>query len=267
MDWSDVDWVEVYKVGTHAVPAVGYAVDSTQAEVLSGPVRAILADVDGQQDTRLLVESLVRTDFHRSLIEEILTTSGAVEEWRAGEALAEHHLGDLAKCTFPWPGSRDLKNPGTSGGGVDLIGFNVSEPDKAAFALAEVKTSRQLAYPPTVMTGRHGLEAQLEGLRDHDKRKTWAIKYIGHHAQNKPWVHLYMQAMDRYLGDIHDVRLYGTLVHLTEPDDRDLRARAINLTADSPASIRIELSAIYVSAENLSKIAGGTIEWETADGS
>jgi hypothetical protein len=117
------------------------------------------------------------------------------------------------------------------------------------------------------MTGRHGLEAQLEGLRNHDNRKIWAIKYIGLHAPDKSWVHLYRQAMARYLEDIHDVRLYGTLVHLTEPDGRDLRARAANLTAGRPASIRINLFAIYVTAEDLSKIAGGTIEWETTNGS
>ncbi len=255
-------WVEKYSAGTAAVPAIGYQLGDAEAQALAPHIQALLQDTKGADDVRQSLEAITRTAFRRDRLDAILAATGAVDEWRVGEALAEHHLAAEHNCNFPWPSGRDLKNPGTSSGGVDLIGFDISD-EPAAFALGEVKTSRQAAWPPAALTGRHGLEKQLEGLRDGDDRKVWAVRYMSLHATGRDWHVLFQQAMIRYLDDPQDVRLYGTLVHVTDPNELDLRARAKNLSDGCPAVTQIQLSAIYVSDRGLQIMAGEQVHWET----
>lgn len=257
-------WLESYSTGTDCVPAVGHWLSDESVALHAPHVQALLQDTIGTAEVRRSLQEVTRTDFRNERLTQILSATGVVDEWRAGEALAEYHLTDEHACIFPWPSGRDLKNPGTSSGGVDLIGFDLSEAE-AALALGEVKTSRQQVWPPSVMTSRHGLEKQIEGLRDGDKRKDWAVKYIAIHAVGKDWHGIYQQAMVRYLDDPEDVRLYGTLVHLSDPNESDLRLRAANLTKGCPDKTQIKLTAIYVSGSGLQALAGGQIQWETQE--
>ncbi|MGN5390151.1 hypothetical protein [Streptomyces sp. JL7001] len=242
--------------------AVGYTLSDDDAQALVEPLSDLLHDTKGADDVRRSLEEATRTEFRMERLNEVLGATGTVDEWRAGEALAEHHLSSDHHCFFPWPSGRDLRNPGTSGGGVDLIGFDTSEPE-AALALAEVKTSRQRMWPPALMSSRHGLEEQLLGLRNNDNRKTWAVRYIAMHAVDKDWHGVFQQAMVRYLDNPHDVRLFGTLVHVTEPNELDLKTRAKNLSKGCPGLTKIRLAAMYISDQGLQMLAGGQVRWET----
>ncbi|MEU3549319.1 hypothetical protein [Streptomyces longwoodensis] len=255
-------WMEAYSVGTASVPAVGYHLPDEDARAIAGSIQELLQDVKGADEVRQSLEEVTRTAFRTERLDAVLTATGSINEWRAGEALAEFHLTSQHSCLFPWPSGRDLKNPGTSSGGVDLIGFDTSE-DTAVLALGEVKTSRQRLWPPAALTGRHGLEKQLEGLRDNDDRKTWAVRYIAMHAVGKSWHGLFAEAMVRYLDDPRDVRLFGTLVHVTDSNELDLKTRAKNLTEGCPSLTKIRLTAVYVSDQGLQIMAGEKVHWET----
>jgi hypothetical protein len=262
MGGTGVAWTEAYSAGTESVPAVGYDLQDEDAQALTVPVRELLQDIKGAEEVRRSLEEVTRTAFRTERLEAILSATGTASEWRVGESLAEHHLVSQRSCVFPWPSGRDLKNPGTSGGGVDLIGFDTSG-EKAALALGEVKTSRQQLWPPSALTGRHGLEKQLEGLRNDDDRKTWAVRYIAMHAAGKDWHGIFAEAMVRFLDDPKDVRLFGTLVHVTGPNELDLKTRAKNLSDGCPPATKIQLTAMYVSDQGLQIMAGEQVQWET----
>lgn len=259
-----MEWTEVYTVDQTAVPATGYAVSDEHAQTLAAAVQDLLADTRGVEEVRKSLESITRTNFDKTRLDEILSSEPQSEAWRVGEALAEHYLVSQCFCFFPWPSGRDLKNPGTSSGGVDLIGFEITESGETALALAEVKSSKQDKSPPDLMQGRHGMKGQLEGLRSGDDRKLWAIKYLSMHAQGKEWFQTFKQSMVRYLADPSDVRLYGTLVRTVSPNVADLRARARSLAVGRPANTKITLAAIYVTPEGMNTLAGAQVTWETS---
>ncbi|MGW4492622.1 hypothetical protein [Streptomyces sp. NPDC004376] len=259
-----MDWTEVYTVEGTALPATGYLVSDDDALDTAPAIQALLSDTKGVEEVRKSLESITRTDFDKTRLEEILSSENKSEAWRVGEALAEHHLVSKCFCFFPWPSGRDLKNPGTSSGGVDLIGFEIKQSGEIALALAEVKTSAQEKSPPDLMQGRHGMKGQLEGLRSGDNRKLWAIRYLGLHAQGKDWFPHFQKSMIRYFADPADVRLYGTLVRTVQPNVADLRARARSLANNCPSSTKISLTAIYVTTNGMEILAGTQVIWETS---
>ena len=94
-------------------------------------------------------------------IKALLSPKIVPEDWRVGEALAQAFLAAHRNCTFPWPASRDLRNPVSSPAGTDLVGF-VDFDRGGLFAFGEVKTSTQQQWPPSLIYGRHGLKQQME---------------------------------------------------------------------------------------------------------
>jgi hypothetical protein len=259
-----VAWTEVYAVDASPVHAQGFALSRGDLDQAATAVRAILHDSLGADEVRTALDELTTTNFHRDLLERMLAPPAEVEEWRVGEALAEHHLVSEHECYFPWPATRDLKNPKTSSGGVDLVGLKLSTGETARFALGEVKTSRQAAWPPSVVTGRHGLAAQLEGIRDGDDRKHWALGYLAMHAVNSDWLSFYKEAFARYIDDQWDICLFGTLVHLTESKQADLGGRTHRLSVGCPPTTQIHLDALYLSPDGLDVLAGMVVARETA---
>lgn len=246
-----------------AVPYAGHLLTGDDLEEVAPLIQAILRDDAGAVGVRQALLDLADTDFAVDVLDAVLAAPAAFEEWRVGEALAEHHLSTERSCCFPWPDSRSTRNPGSSGGGVDLIGFAATEPIR--FAFAEVKTSHQQAWPPSVVTSRsHGLHTQLSGLNAHDDRSRWAIRYLGLNAIDRPWFGLFRSAMRSYLNDQNDVVIYGVLVHFADPDPRDLRARSNALAAELRDGTTLALIGLYATSELLAEIVGAPIEVETS---
>lgn len=252
----------VYQVGDCVVPACGYNLSARDIDEIAAAVRAILRDDTGVAEAREALQDIPTTMFANARLERLLEQPTRFDEWRVGEALAEYHLSSSKGCHFPWPNSRSTRNPGSSSGGVDLIGFHLS--DRVRFAFVEVKTSHQKAWPPSVVTSRsHGLQRQLSGLNYNDERSQWAIKYLISNSIGKPWHEQLRQAIATYLANDKDVVIIGVLVHATAPDPKDLYALAHGLSALLSPETTIELLALYIEPDLLSRLADGPITVET----
>ncbi|MGN6199931.1 hypothetical protein [Humibacter sp.] len=252
-----------YTVDHGRVAAAGHLLEEEDVASIAPAVQSILRDDTGVQEAREALADLAKTAFESERLESILASPDSFDEWRVGEALAEHHLITDVGCEFPWPDSRSTRNPNSSGGGVDLIGFHAS--DRVRFVFAEVKTSHQQAWPPSLVTSRsHGLHSQLSGLNAGDDRSRWAIRYLMMNSAGKPWLDSFRQALATYLADNLDVVIYGVLIHATEPNEADLRARALSLAQSVKEPTSMALVALYLTAELLVQIADVSVVLETA---
>lgn len=256
-------WTHAFRIDHDSVDANGLVLGNDHLAEAEPQVQALLRDVLGASEVEAALAGILSTDFQRDRLAKVLTDDRVVEEWRVGEALAEFYLVEYRRCYFPWPSGRDLRNPGTSSGGVDLVGFHIYS-DEVRFAFGEVKTSREQAWPPSVVTGRHGLQQQLEGLRGNDDRKRWAIRYLAYHAVNKSWLEKFRQAWTEYANDEDRVVLCGALVHVSKPNYLDLQRRTIALGNGCPASTEICLTAIYIPESGLDQLAGQLVRVETS---
>jgi hypothetical protein len=118
-----------------------------------------------------------------------------------------------------------------------------------------VKTSAQKAWPPKVMDGRHGLQKQLETLRDSTSVKDALVKYLGHHAGGAKWLPRYQSAVARYVANPADVSLFGVLIRDVKPKAEDLQKRAAVLAEDCPSQTNVELRAIYLVPNTIKTLA------------
>jgi len=249
---------EAYNVD--ACPVTARGVSYTDAELdtaLRGSVSGILRDDAGIADLETVLAAVVTTEFSEQSVKRVLSSRAALESWRVGEAIGEAFLVEHRSCEFPWPSGRDLKNPAASPAGTDLVGFQETSAvtDTYRFAFGEVKTSEEKKWPPSVMSGRHGLKKQLEDLRDSIRVKDSLMKYLGHHADGTDWFPRYRSAAKRYLADPEDVSLFGILVRDVEPKQEDLASRAGNLAKGCPKGTSIELRAMYLPDGSIGTLA------------
>ena len=253
-----------YDLAAQSVPARGHEITPEDAPNWAAPVQALLTDDSGVAEARESLQELVKTDFNSSVLDAVLAPRDSHEEWRVGEALAEHHLIEEFGHTFPWPDSRSTRNPNSSGGGVDLIGIG-NNAGVSCFVLGEVKTSHEQAWPPAVATSRsHGLRSQVAGLLEEDDRSRWAIRYLLMNAQGKPWKPEFDAAMQTYLGAPGKLCVIGVLVHVAAPDEKDLKANAEALSTKCPVDTDMRLIGLYPHPGVLSEIAGADVIVETA---
>lgn len=251
-----------YDTSHGQVKARGHVLDEKYIQTIAPDVQSILKDDVGVQEIKDALLGLVETEFGNTTLSQLLAPPTSFEEWRVGEALAEHHLVTHVGCQFPWPDSRSTRNPNSSSGGVDLIGFQVAATTR--FVFAEVKTSHEKAWPPRLLTSRsHGLQTQLAGLIAGDDRSEWAIRYLSMNSIGRPWFHTFKDAMRTYLKDKLDIAIFGVLIHATDPQVNDLKDRAKNLAPLAVAPCSVALIAIYLSAELLVEAAAAPIAVET----
>lgn len=249
---------ELYNADFSSVKARGAAYTHSEVDAaLSGPVSRILWDDAGIAALEDVLGSLITTNFSDRSVRRILSDRPAPEPWRVGEGLAEAFLVEHRVCEFPWPSGRDLKNPDASPSGTDLVGFQdtTAETNRQRFAFGEAKTSGEESWPPSVMTGRHGLRKQLEALRDSTDVKDSLVRYLGHHANGSTWSPRYESAATRYLTNPADVSLFGILVRDVEARPEDLASRAQALASSCPAETGIELRAMYLPRGSISTLA------------
>ena len=252
---------EVYNVDTIPVTARGVLYAEVELDsALKSSVSQVLWDDTGTNNLQAILTSVVTTDFSDKSVKRVLSNHPMPENWRIGEGLAEVFLVEHRSCKFPWPSGRDLKNPSASPAGTDLVGFQNTKTTVNAhrFAFGEVKTSEQEAWPPSAMNGRHGLQKQLENLRDSTNVKDSLVKYLGHHANGTDWLSRYKSAAMRYLANPTDISLFGVLVRDVEPKQEDLASRAAKLSANCPTETSIELRAMYLPLKSISTLAQRT---------
>lgn len=107
-----------------------------------------------------LVNSLQDTGFDRVLIMEKIFPQEKKEIWEIGEAYAQSYAESNLSAMIPWGITRDIKKPGSSLPGADIVGLYKHESG-TYFLFGEIKTSSDQEYPPGVMYGEHGLKHQL----------------------------------------------------------------------------------------------------------
>lgn len=235
-----------YNSDTDNVVARGVSFSNEQlAELLAGPVKDILLDTTGKQELEELLTGLATTDFANTELQKLLEEDLVFEDWLVGEAIAEAFTIDVGRCFYPWPTSRDLKNPNASPAGCDLTGFQpVAEGHEFRFSFSEVKTSYDQHSPPGVMTS---LGRQLFNLRDDKVVKDGLVKYLAYHATGKDWENKFKSAAARYLqSQGADIAIYGILIRDTAPRVADIRGKAQTLSSDCPVATDIALYAIYL---------------------
>lgn len=249
---------QVYEAHRNPVQARGLAFTQVELEgMLAHEVRTIILDEEGKQEITALLSGLAQTEFQSASLQGILTSDRPLEPWRIGEAIAKAYLIGHRQCEFPWPGGRDLKNPKSSPAGTDLVGFQTHDNTSVRFSFAEVKTSGDPNYPPSLMYGRHGMKQQLDDLRDSSAVKNALVSYLALHAMGRPWVEKFKKAGARYLNDQSDVGIFGVLVRDVEPHPDDCSGRASKLANQCPQSTVIELLALYFPAGSIETLPLG----------
>ena len=151
-----------------------------------GPVAAILFDDEGDRAIAGILGEPPDGGFASERVEELLKETADVEDWRVGEALGQAYLEDHRACFFPWPAGRDRRTASANLPGADLVGFGTHDGDCLVFG--EVKTSGESRYPPRVVSGGSGLQAQLTALRDREALRNDLVRYLGHRAGAAPWL-------------------------------------------------------------------------------
>ena len=92
-------------------------------DALEHRVMPSLRDDSGAGEIERLLTSVATTEFASDRLRAALTDDRMVPDWQVGEALAEAYLQDHHDCEFPWPMSRDARNPRGSLPGTDSVGF------------------------------------------------------------------------------------------------------------------------------------------------
>lgn len=249
---------EVYSVDCESVCGRGIKFDDEALnQILGGPVKTLLEDKKGIQEIEEMLTGVISTGFERDALETILINDAPTTGWLIGEALAEVFVTDKDDCEFPWPTRRDLKNPNANATGADLVGFQRMKGEESPFrfAFGEVKTSQQEAWPPSVVQTRTGLEKQIEGLRDCQRTKSGLFRYLGIHAVNASWKHMYTSAVKRYLrSNYSDAALFGVLVRDVQPNGLDLKKCVENLANSKPSQTQISFYALYLPLGVISRL-------------
>jgi len=247
---------KIYDAATSGVKAEGRSfTDDELDDAIENRLAALLRDDEGREQIRVCLHSLAKTQFESARLRAALSNTTEPRDWQVGEAIGEAYLTDHRECEFPWPSSRDLRNPSASPAGADLVGFQKNR-GSTRFAFGEAKTSSEAKWPPGVVTSRHGLVNQLEVLRDSlAVKEHLGLIYLGFRVQGTKWYGTWKTASLRYLGNPEDIALFGVLVRDVTPQSEDLSARSQRLGRGCPADTYLELVAFYLPLESISTLS------------
>ena len=230
-----------------------------------GPVAEVLFDDEGKAEIHDILGAVAETAFAQESLRRLLESPSDVEDWRAGEAIAETYLISHRSCSFPWPDGRDERKHGSSLPGADLVGFT-ADTEGHRMAFGEVKTSSDSNHPPSTMYGATGLKKQLEDLRDDQTIRDTLVIYLTLRSSGAPWQHDFQSAAARYLADPKDFRLFGFLVRDVEPHQDDLKARVSDLGETCPDPTQIELLALYLPDASINGIGAALLAHSSGAG-
>lgn len=219
--------------------------DGKFEECLQGRVKEKFQDSEwAEMLTEQAVES---TGFSEENFTDIFVNREEESSWRIGELVAESILEDKYDVRFYYNSSRDSKNLRSNLTGADLIGFCNIEND-VCFLFGEVKTSNDLDTPPNVLYGKTGMIYQLESLINDKNKRHDLVKWVWGKAIliKGRFKEECAKALGTYIGSNHcKLQLVGVLVRDTQPNERDLKARARALRNNIPANMKVKLISLY----------------------
>lgn len=241
---------EAYNVDHLRVVARGISHSASQRDTaLDSDVRALVRDDAGARKAASLIASLNLTGFQANNLMGVLDGGSPPKDWEVGEAYGEAYLVAHKRCHFPWSDRWDERKDKSSLPGADLIGLQETGGSASLsfrFVFGEVKTSSDTKCPPGVMYGQEGLKRQIEDLRDQYEIRNTLVRYLTMRGQGADWEHGLQMALVRFLTESRDVAIFGVLIRDVTPDRRDLQAQSRNIAEKHPASMHIELLAIYL---------------------
>lgn len=203
-----------YNINSERIVAFGISHSKEEMELsLCTDVYDKLYDVKGNMD---LVNSLQDTGFDRMLIMEKIFPQNRKESWEVGEAYAQSYAESNLSAVIPWGITRDIKKPGSSLPGADIVGLFKHESG-TYFLFGEIKTSSDQNCPPKVMYGEHGLKQQLEDLCQKKELTSQLVKYLAHRLKGDTLWPQYKEAFQNYMGSEEAVHILGVLVRDTLP--------------------------------------------------
>lgn len=242
-----------YQIGTQPTTGCGFSYSEDELKTaLLGKVQEVVFDTLGQKQIQNI---LAETGFSKDDIEKNLTPfTNTPENWRVGEGIAECYLSEHRQCFFPWPDSRDERKINSSLPGADLVGFQNIAGD-IYFAYGEVKTSTENKYPPGVMTGRSGLQSQIEDLKDNDTTKRTLMNYLALRCKGQNWENDFKSAAKNFLRCSKNIRIFGVLIRDVQPDKKDLENRIKHLAKNQYSETNIEIFALYLPSQSISQLS------------
>jgi len=212
----------------------------------SGSVKSRLDDNEGTDDFKNCLHGLELTGMGQTCLEEILTASvQEARNWAIGEAFAETWLMECHKVIFPWNMGRDERTPFASLPGADLVGF-IKDKDEFRLVLGEVKTSAEKQSPPQVMSGRNGMEYQLDNLTDNMSIISQLLRWLYHKTRNE-YKQVYESSCKNYFNyNCKDIVLFGILIRDTSPNESDLSSCGKKLRLKLSSPTQCHLIALYL---------------------
>ncbi len=240
-----------YRISSDSIIAFGISHSKKEMELsLCTDVYDKLYDIEENIN---LANSLQDTGFDRMLIMEKIFPQGKKESWEIGEAYAQSYAESNLSAIIPWGITRDLKKPGSSLPGADIVGLHKHESG-TYFLFGEIKTSSDKDYPPGVMYGEHGLKHQLEDLCQEKEITNQLVKYLAHRLKNDTLWPQYTDAFKNYMNSREEaVHILGVLVRDAVPSEDDLRTRTKALEKFAVGKKTIELVGIYVPEDAVKK--------------
>ncbi|MCG8337175.1 MAG: hypothetical protein MJE63_21965 [Proteobacteria bacterium] len=217
------------------------------ATFLTDEVSQRLEDTEEKLAFESHLTGLVGTGFAKENLQEILESDITEERnWAAGEALAEAWLEYVHKITWPWNMERDKRTPKASLPGADLVGFQ--ECDKEIrLVLGEVKSSSQEKYPPNVMTGKSGMEHQIDKLATDLSIVARLLRWLFPRCKGNQFEASFNSAVQLFLESGNKaVSLFGVLIRDTEPNELDLKNRGQTLKKCIQSPTSCDLLSLYL---------------------
>lgn len=228
----------------------GFTVGSEELfrEYVDNRVKARVDDDELHKPFASELHAMATTEMETEFVEKLLRAVPEEKSWAVGEAFAECVLedDDSREICWPWNEVRDRRTPRASLPGADLVGF-CKEGDTVLLLFGEVKTSSSDESPPKVMSGSGGMAWQLKEEATRLDLQHSLLKWLRSRCEAPDHRALYLAAVQRYVQSKgKEILLVGVLLRDTEPNERDLIARAKSLVSSIGHPTRIEFSAWYL---------------------
>ena len=231
-----------------AYPCSGTGIEWTveQAEkALEGKVMEIAYELVGLVRLESIYGRLAGVDSARNRMRDLLRERGAIEPWRAGEAVARTYLTAHRDCVFFWPVGRGMRVNDSILPGPDHMGLRKDDIGYR-FVFCEVKTSADRRRPPRVTNKQGGLIDQLKRLSGDDETRARLVDYIVSGTDGEEIRHDVRSAFEHYDQDHSDVNVFGFLVRDVVPDERDLVGCVVSMRNEIYSTTMIEVIALYL---------------------
>jgi len=215
---------------------------------MASRVKARLEDDEAQDQFATELRGMATTGMSTEFVKNFLRAVPEKKSWAVGEAFAECVLADdqAREVCWPWNLVRDRRTPRASLPGADLVGF-CKEGEDVFLLFGEVKTSSDSRTPPRVMNGSGGIAWQLKEEATRLDIQHALLKWLRARCESAKHQEFYRKAVRRYVRSCGtEILLVGILLRDTEPNERDVTARAKSLAESLDSRTRIEIAAWYL---------------------